>query len=76
MADFFYFADLPEEQVRALSALCEEQGISRAEAVRRALADMLDRQKKISREAAFGAWRHKKTNSRTFIRNLRKEWES
>lgn len=67
--------DLPEDQVRALAELCKAQSISRAEAVRRALSDMLAKQKSAGRDAAFGAWRDKKVDSRKFVAALREEWE-
>jgi metal-responsive CopG/Arc/MetJ family transcriptional regulator len=67
--------DLPDEQVNALKALCESQSISRAEAVRRALSEMLANQKSAGREAAFGAWRGRKLDSRKFVDALREEWE-
>ncbi len=68
--------DLPDEQVDALKDLCKTQGISRAEAVRRALADMLAKQKVTGREKAFGAWKRKKLDSRAFVQKLRREWKS
>lgn len=66
--------DLPEEQVNALAELCESQSISRAEAVRRALSAMLAHQKTAGRNAAFGAWKGKKVDSRKFVDALRGEW--
>lgn len=36
-------ADLPEEQIRALDAYSKKYGVSRAEAVRRAVANFLPR---------------------------------
>lgn len=65
--------DLPEEQVKGLADLCKRQKISRAEAVRRALARMLQEEGLASRERAFGAWK-KKRNSRALIEKLRREW--
>ncbi|MFM8704489.1 MAG: ribbon-helix-helix domain-containing protein, partial [Planctomycetia bacterium] len=48
--------DVPEDQVKALAALCIAQGISRAEAVRRAVARLLAEERRPGREQAFGAW--------------------
>jgi len=67
--------DLPDDQVKALAELCKSQSISRAEAVRRAVAEMLACQKTAGREAAFGAWQGKKMDSRKFVASLREEWE-
>jgi metal-responsive CopG/Arc/MetJ family transcriptional regulator len=64
--------DLPEEQVRGLAELCKRRKISRAEAVRRALARMLEEEHLAGRESVFGTW--KKRDSRATIDRLRKEW--
>jgi metal-responsive CopG/Arc/MetJ family transcriptional regulator len=42
--------DLPDDQVRGLAALCESHGISRAEAVRRAVARLLAEERRPGRE--------------------------
>jgi metal-responsive CopG/Arc/MetJ family transcriptional regulator len=65
--------DLPEDQLNALAELCKAQRISRAEAVRRALADLLARQHRGARENTFGTW--KKRNSRKLVERLRREWD-
>lgn len=67
--------DLPDEQLNALAELCKAQRISRAEAVRRALANMLAHQQIAGRESAFGAWAKKKLDSRKFVEQLRREWD-
>jgi hypothetical protein len=66
--------DLPEEQVRAVALLCEREGISRAEAVRRGLAKLLAESGQGGWEQAFGAWKGKKLKSRDFVKKLRAEW--
>jgi metal-responsive CopG/Arc/MetJ family transcriptional regulator len=66
--------DLPEVQVKALAELCRKKGISRAEAVRRALAGMLGNESENAREKAFGAWKKKKIDSPKFVEKLRGEW--
>lgn len=68
--------DLPDDQLSALTEICRNRGISRAEAVRRAIAEMLKNQESLSREDTFGAWSGKKRDSRAFVREIRKEWES
>jgi len=67
--------DLPEEQVKALAAWCDAEKISRAEAVRRALAEMLVNRQAVDRDKAFGAWREKDFDSTQHVRTLREEWE-
>lgn len=67
--------DLPDDQVKLLAALCAAQGISRAEAVRRAVARLLAEEHRPNRSRAFGAWREKKLDSAATVRQLRDEWE-
>ncbi len=67
--------DLPVEQITALSDLCKIQGISRAEAVRRALAKMIDEAKPDDIDKSFGAWKHKDIQTDDHIRQLREEWD-
>jgi predicted transcriptional regulator len=66
--------ELPDDQVAALSELCEAEKISRAEAIRRALAEMLSRKQATNREQAFGAWAQR-GDSRKYVEGLREEWE-
>ena len=67
--------DLPDDQLSALSRLCESEGISRAEAVRRAVAEMLRKMETGSRESSFGSW-ERGIDSSSFVRAIREEWES
>lgn len=66
--------DLPEDQVSALAELCAREGISRAEAVRRAVEKLLSAQPNSNRQDAFGAWAHR-GERRTLVDTLRGEWE-
>lgn len=47
--------DIPDNQIETLAELCDAQGISRAEAIRRAIAGYLEQQKGEAVEA-FGLW--------------------
>lgn len=67
--------DLPSDQVEALGKCSKLLGISRAEAVRRAVARFLE-EEEADREKAFGAWEKNARNSSDFIRCIRQEWES
>ena len=49
--------DLSEEQVQRLGELCRREGVSRAEAVRRAVADYLNVHSTRERQDVFGIWR-------------------
>ncbi len=48
--------DLPDHQLEELEAICATMKLSRAEAVRQAVAAFIE-QNRSSREAAFGIWK-------------------
>ena len=66
--------DIPNEQIDALAQLCEQQKISRAEAVRRAVDRLLKESSPDRKAIAFGVWKHKRITSRKFVDKLRSEW--
>ena len=66
--------DLPEEQTAGLAALCEQERISRAEAVRRAVADYLKVRHATERGAFFGMWEDSGIDGLEYERSLRDEW--
>jgi hypothetical protein len=68
--------DLPAGQLEALDALCRAENISRAEAVRRAVAAHLSRELPAAARTAFGLWRDREETSLEFEARLRREWET
>ena len=66
--------DLTEEQLVALARLCEEQKISRAEAVRRAVDRLTNDRAAVPKETGFGLWKHKRLDGRKHVNRLRAEW--
>ena len=66
--------DIPEEQIDSLASHCRREGISRAEAVRRAVASYLNEQADDPDDDAFGMWRKRKIDSVAYQRKLRAEW--
>jgi metal-responsive CopG/Arc/MetJ family transcriptional regulator len=71
--------DLPDEQIAKLADLCAREGISRAEAIRRAVAryvcdDDTARRKQAFREA-FGSWKHDMRDALEIVEELRSEWD-
>jgi metal-responsive CopG/Arc/MetJ family transcriptional regulator len=70
--------DIPDEQIRALDAYSKKHGVSRAEAVRRAVAMFLPqrshRKLDLSKHPAFGSWKSRAVDSIEFERKLRAEW--
>ena len=71
--------DLPDEQIAALDAYTKAQGISRAEAVRRAVAAFVPSTGKSLRSLrehpAFGSLGGEKFDSVEYIRKIRGEWD-
>ncbi|MEO8078332.1 MAG: ribbon-helix-helix domain-containing protein [Acidobacteriota bacterium] len=68
--------ELPVEQLDALDALCAREGISRAEAVRRSVAEYVRAQRASSPEQAFGLWRGHPVDGLAYEAQLRREWDS
>jgi hypothetical protein len=66
---------LTDDQLKSLAALCAAQGISRAEAVRRAVSRLLAEEHRPDQSRAFGAWSEKQLDGAATIRRLRDEWE-
>ena len=68
--------ELPESQLKGLSSLCRRERISRAEAVRRAVARLLEEQKPTEdgMADAFGIWKDKASDVRKLRERLRGEW--
>ena len=66
--------DLTDDQVKSLAALCAAKGISRAEAVRRAVARLIADEQRPDRARAFGAWKQHTVDGATAVRRLRDEW--
>ena len=73
--------DLPEDQIEALRALCEREGISRAEAVRKAVDLLLEQKQARRREfeealaAAAGSWKDYGIDGVEYQRKIRAEWD-
>ena len=70
--------ELPEEQLRALDAWRQARGISRAEAVRRAVANLLqdEAQVRAAVHAAFGVWSTRALDGLAEQERLRAEWDA
>lgn len=73
--------DLPDEQIRGLAEYCEREHVSRAEALRRAVAVLLteaerrreEREKAL--DAVFGMWKDRGVDGVEYQRALRAEWD-
>ena len=67
--------DLPATQLDGLDALCRSEGLSRAEAIRRAVAALLQRYHASRTRQAYGLWRGRKVDGLAYQRTLRREWD-
>jgi len=66
--------DLPDEQVDALHQLGTRDGLSRAELVRRAVAEYLDKRQHRDDDRAFGLWQRRRCDALDYEDRLRGEW--
>ncbi len=67
--------ELPTDQLEALADLCRREGISRAEAIRRAIAEHLRGRRASTPDPAFGLWKGTRGDGLTYQRQLRGEWD-
>jgi metal-responsive CopG/Arc/MetJ family transcriptional regulator len=66
--------DLPMEHLAALKTFCGNRKISRAEAVRRAVARLLSEEPPAAQDVGFGAWKRRSLNSQKQVKVMRDEW--
>lgn len=66
--------ELSEEQERRLADVCHREGVSRAEVIRRAVAQYLDKAYIRNPGDAFGIWRDRNVDGLRFERRVRREW--
>ena len=67
--------EVPGSQLQRLDAFCEREAISRAEAIRRAVALYLERECSSNPDTAFGLWRDRTEDSLVLQDRLRREWD-
>ena len=66
--------DLPDSQLAGLADICQREGVSRAEVVRRAVAEYLDARQVAHRDESFGIWRDRAVDGLAYERSMRDEW--
>jgi metal-responsive CopG/Arc/MetJ family transcriptional regulator len=69
--------DIPDDQIAELAKLAEAEKVSRAELVRRAIADLLASRRKPEGDAfaaAFGSWADMEEDGLAYQERLRSEW--
>ncbi len=69
--------DLPGDQLAALDAWRRARGVSRAEAVRRAVARLIndEHDRRAAVDAAFGLWKGRVADGLAEQERLRAEWD-
>jgi hypothetical protein len=67
--------ELPADHLEALRAFCRAERVSRAEAIRRAVAAMIARRQAAEARRAFGLWRGRRLDGLRYERRLRREWD-
>jgi hypothetical protein len=68
--------ELPAEQVESLDEWCRHEGVSRAEAVRRAVAEHLRKHHAGGTQRAFGIWRDIPEDGLAYQERMRGEWDA
>jgi Arc/MetJ-type ribon-helix-helix transcriptional regulator len=66
--------ELPQDQLTHLDAHCRRENISRAEAIRQAVAAMLADRSSADAAGAFGIWRDRGPDAAADLERLRDEW--
>jgi metal-responsive CopG/Arc/MetJ family transcriptional regulator len=66
--------DLPEKLMKEIDSVAERDDISRAEAVRRAVADYVAKRSPSRPDAAFGIWKSRNVDALDYEDRLRNEW--
>ena len=66
--------DIPDEDVKLLKMVTKKLAISRAEFVRRAIADSLAPHRKKMTHAAFGLWASHPQDGLAYQERMREEW--
>lgn len=67
--------ELPAEQVESLDEWCRQEGVSRAEAVRRAVTEHLRQHHTGGSKRAFGLWKDVAEDGLAYQERLRSEWD-
>jgi len=66
--------DIPDPLLDEIDSLAKREKISRAEAVRRAMAEYLEKRRNSRADAGFGIWKSRKIDPLAYEDALRGEW--
>ena len=67
--------DIPDEMLKEIDDLARRDAISRAEAVRRAMAQFIAERSSPNTESAFGIWKSRHIDALDYEDSLRGEWD-
>ena len=71
--------ELPDAQLEALALICRREGISQAEAIRRAVEKLVASDSVAHAgedlQAGFGLWRGRNLDGRAYVEAIRTEWD-
>lgn len=67
--------DIPDTQLDLLNIFAIQEKISRAELIRRAVADYLQRHATVAKDDAFGLWQRRNEDGLAYQQRLREEWD-
>ena len=71
--------ELPDAQLEALASICRREGISRAEAIRRAVEKLVAGDVTVHADedlrGGFGLWRGRNLDGRAYVEAIRADWE-
>jgi metal-responsive CopG/Arc/MetJ family transcriptional regulator len=67
--------DIPDTQLDLLNIFAIQEKISRAELIRRAVADYLQRYATVAKDDAFGLWQQRGEDGLAYQQRLREEWD-
>ncbi len=67
--------DLPDNQIEALSVICKQTSVSRAELIRRAVAQYLLQHRPEQDDLAFSLWKNRAEDGLDYQNCIRKEWD-
>ncbi len=67
--------DIPDHILNEIDTLAKQEKISRAEAVRRAMTEYLEKRPRSRPDAAFGIWKSRKVDPLGYEDALRREWD-
>ncbi len=65
--------DIPDTQIHDLTAICQAEKLSRAEAIRQAIALYVEKHKPGTVDA-FGLWQGRQVDGLTYQEQMRSEW--